>query len=176
MNSIVVAYGQNREIGASGELPWGQGGLPADLRRFKRLTAMTSMIMGRATFDSIGHVLPGPRQTIVVSRQPDLRLDADSQNAVVAHSLAEAYASAEYDDITVIGGAAIFAVALADAAHSIDCVYATEVRATFPQADTFFPRLDSADWTEADREAYAKDGRNHYDYDFVTYARTINNT
>jgi len=40
------------------------------------------IIMGRKTFDSIGRPLPG-RQNIVISRDPDLKIDgADIANSV----------------------------------------------------------------------------------------------
>ena len=62
--TLVAAVGANGGIGVDGGLPWG---LPEELAHFKQLTMGHPMIMGRATFDSIGRALPG-RTTIVVTR------------------------------------------------------------------------------------------------------------
>ena len=64
--TLVVAMGANRVIGVDGALPWR---LPEDLAHFKRLTLGHPMVMGRATYESIGRPLPG-RTTIVVTRDP----------------------------------------------------------------------------------------------------------
>jgi len=64
MLALIAAIGMNLAIGADGDLPWR---LPGDLRRFRSLTMGSSVIMGRRTFDSIGHPLDG-RTNIVMSR------------------------------------------------------------------------------------------------------------
>ena len=53
--AIVVAIGQNREIGANNELLWH---LKDDFKMFKQLTTGHPIIMGRKTYDSIGRPLP----------------------------------------------------------------------------------------------------------------------
>ena len=50
-------------VGHGGGLPWR---IPSDLQRFKRLTMGHVMVMGRATWESIGKPLPG-RVSVVVS-------------------------------------------------------------------------------------------------------------
>ena len=82
--SIIVAVAENGVIGRGGELPWH---LSDDLRRFKQLTMGHTIIMGRRTWESIGRPLPG-RRMIVVSRQPDYRIDAEGVE--VAASLDDA--------------------------------------------------------------------------------------
>ena len=69
--TLVAAVAANGVIGVDGDLPWR---LPEDLAHFKRLTMGHPMIMGRATFDSIGRALPG-RTTIVVTRNPEWTAD-----------------------------------------------------------------------------------------------------
>ena len=49
---MIAAMSKNRVIGRNNQLPWH---LPADLREFRRLTVGKPVIMGRATWDSIGH-------------------------------------------------------------------------------------------------------------------------
>ena len=58
-------------------------------RYFKATTMGHTLVMGRATYDSIGRPLPG-RTTIVVTRDPDWSADG----VLVAHSLEEALALA----------------------------------------------------------------------------------
>ena len=49
--AIIAAVGTNGVIGAKGALPWR---LPEDLQHFKQLTMGHTLVMGRATYDSIG--------------------------------------------------------------------------------------------------------------------------
>nr|AIA13782.1 Dihydrofolate reductase [uncultured bacterium] len=162
MKNIIVAYGQNREIGKDGDLLW-QRDLPADLQHFKQLTTGNAIIMGRVTFtdDLKKRILPN-RQTIVVTRQPD-----EFDGATVTHSMQEAYNSVEAGRETfVIGGAQIYEQALNDA----DRVYATEVDVLL-SADKYFPELDESVWREVSREHHEADEKDKYAYDFVIFDR-----
>jgi dihydrofolate reductase len=162
MKSIIVAYDEKRGIGAKNDLLW-QRGLPADLRRFKDLTTGHAIVMGRKTFDSIGRALPN-RQNIVISRQATLAMDG----VTLVDSLEAAYKAAGLDEeVFIIGGGEIYKLAIND----IDRIYATEVGATFNNADTFFPPLDLTKWREVSRDHHVADERNAYAYDFVTYER-----
>lgn len=165
MKNMIVAYGQNREIGKDGDLLW-QRDLPADLQHFKQLTTGNAIIMGRVTFtdDLKKRILPN-RQTIVVTRQPE-----EFEGVSVAHSMQEAYDAVETGRETfVIGGSQIYEQALNDA----DRVYATEVDVSLP-ADKYFPELDSSQWREVSREHHTADEKNKYDYDFVIFDRIKN--
>ena len=158
MKSIVVAYDDNRAIGANNSIPW-QGLMPADMRHFKDLTIGKTVVMGRKTFESIGRPLPY-RQNIVVSRQ-----DIEYADAQVVHSLAHAYAEAKSDDIAVIGGAEIYALALED----VDVIYATEIH-TQSNGTVLFPELPGG-WSETAREDHAADEKNKFAYSYVTYTK-----
>src|SRR5262245_24615402 len=59
---IVIARAMNGVIGCDNKLPWH---LPEDLKRFKKLTQGTAMIMGRRTFDSLPGLLPGRRHIVL---------------------------------------------------------------------------------------------------------------
>lgn len=159
MKSIIVAYDNNRGIGAAGDLLWVRE-LPADLARFKELTTGHPIIMGRKTFESIGRPLPN-RRNIVISHS-----DIDAEGIESTHSLEEAYHLVGDEDVYVIGGGQIYAQALPD----VDRILATEVNETFA-AEIFFPSLDSDIWHEVSRERHTSDEYNKYNYDFVTYAR-----
>ena len=156
---LVVAVARGGVIGAAGALPWH---LPADLAHFKRLTLGHAVIMGRATFESIGKPLP-QRLNIVLTRQADYA----PPGVEVVPSLAAAYAraAAHGGPAMVIGGAKVYAQALADAQR----IELTEVHADVP-GDTHFPPL-GADWREVAREDHPADARNAHAYSFVTYRR-----
>lgn len=162
MRSIVVAYDRQRGIGANGRPLWESGLLPADSRHFRFLTANSSVIMGRTSFETFHGKLPG-RQNIVVTRRERL-----SEGVTMVHSLEEAFKAATSKDINVIGGASIFEQAV----FTVDRIYATEVDSVFSNADAFFPELDRLTWREIRREDHSADGPSAYNYSFVTYERT----
>lgn len=127
-------------IGADGRLPWH---LPEDLALFKRLTTGSTVVMGRATWESLPAAvrpLPG-RRNVVLSRQPGWT----APGAEVAASLPAALATAE-GDVWVIGGASVYREAVASARVAV----VTEIDATF-DGDAFAPSLDGA-WRPVERD------------------------
>ncbi|HOZ56661.1 MAG TPA: dihydrofolate reductase [Nakamurella multipartita] len=149
---LVAAVARNGVIGAAGTMPWH---IPADLKRFKRLTMGHPMVMGRKTFESMG-LLPG-RRSIVITRDPHWR----APGAEVADSLDRAIALGAQTDpvVMVVGGGEIYAQALPRA----DRLEITHLDLSAP-GDTVFPAIDPALWAVTDREE--ADG-----YAFVTYRR-----
>ena len=137
---LIAAVARNGVIGAGGDIPWR---IPDDFAHFKRTTFGHTLLMGRATYDSIGRPLPG-RATIVLTRSPDWSADG----VLVAASLDEALARAEEldGDVYVAGGAAVYAAALAVADEQL----LTEVDLA-PEGDTFYPPVDASAWREASR-------------------------
>jgi len=146
---------ENRVIGAHGALPWR---LPADLRRFRRLTMGKPVVMGRRTHASIGRPLPG-RANIVLTRDEGYR----SEGCRVVHSVAAALGAAGEvaDETMVIGGAEVYRQFLPLA----DRIELTVVRCTF-DGDTRFPDLDEREWTEVRRVVHGRDAENRLPYDF----------
>lgn len=145
--TIVLARAINGVIGKDGTLPWH---IPADLRRFKALTMGSAMIMGRKTFDSLPGVLPG-RQHIVLTR------DADwwQEGVDAVHSMEDSIAAAGDTPISVIGGAAIFAMFEPIA----DRIELTEVLAEV-EGDVTMPDLRSSEqWAEIASEDHEPSGR-----------------
>ena len=149
--TIVAPVARDGVIGVDGGLPWH---LPDDLRRFKELTLGHVLVMGRKTYESIGHPLPG-RATIVVTRNASW--DSGAAEVRVAGSVSDAMepAAALDDEVYVVGGAQVYAAALPLA----DRLELTWVDAE-PEGDTTFPELDWRDWRqvrreEADGAAYA---------------------
>ena len=49
---LIAAVASNGVIGAAQGVPWH---IPEDLRHFKQLTTGHTVIMGRRTYESIGH-------------------------------------------------------------------------------------------------------------------------
>jgi dihydrofolate reductase len=151
---MVAAVADNGVIGQGGDIPWS---LPADLKHFRETTTGNTVVMGRSTYDSIGHPLPY-RTNIVVTRQSDW----SAEHVFVAHSVEEAIERGrEFDgDIMVIGGGHVYA----DALRHADTQVLTEVHVS-PEGDTHYPDFDREEWREARRETF--DG-----YDFVWWERT----
>ena len=140
--AIIVAYDTNRAICQGGDLPWGRS-LPADLAHFKRLTKGSDIIMGRKTFESIGCCPLPKRENIVISSRP-----TGVKGVLTAVNLESALALARYKTF-IIGGAQVYDDALNT--PEIDTIYATEVDASFPDADTFFPEIEKTTWQEVSR-------------------------
>lgn len=155
---FVVAVAENNAIGKEGKLPWGH--LPDDEEHFKRLSQGHPVVMGRRSYDGIGHALPD-RPNIVVTRQPGWAAPGCEVAASVPVALARARELGE--EVCVIGGGEIFREALPLA----DVIYLTEVHHSF-EGDAFFPVLDPAKWQEESRERHETDKHHAYAFSFVT--------
>jgi dihydrofolate reductase len=135
---------RNRIIGADGAIPWH---IPADMARFRALTLGHTVIMGRKTFESIGHPLQG-RRTIVITRQPDYC----SAGVLVAGSLEEALQCAKEDgELFICGGGELYAQAIPLAAR----IYLTLIDLDV-EGDTLFPTLPLHAFVETSRERLAE--------------------
>ena len=64
MRGMIYAVSPEGVIGVGNRIPWRYQG---DFRRFKRVTMGKTLIMGRKTFESIGHPLAGRRNIVVTS-------------------------------------------------------------------------------------------------------------
>jgi dihydrofolate reductase len=107
--AAIVAMASNRVIGRDGTLPWY---FPEDLKFFKRTTLGHPILMGRATFESIGKPLPG-RQNIVLSSTL-----APVDGITLIRSLADLPSACPHaEKIFVIGGARLFESLLPDCAE-----------------------------------------------------------
>lgn len=159
--SIIVAIGDDQSIGKDNDLLWR---LPGDLKRFKSITMGHPIIMGRRTFESLPKgALPG-RKNIVLSQNRELKLE----EAIVCHSVQEAVEEASSDkQVFVIGGGTVYETFLPLANQLL----VTHVHHQFPDADTFFPRINPDEWVECERETHLSDESNPYAYTFSLYKR-----
>ena len=137
--SLALVWAQTADgvIGRDGTLPWH---LPEDLARFRRLTAGHTVVMGRRTWESLPERMrPLPdRRNVVLSRDRAYR----AGGAQVCPSLEAALDLLGADDeVWVIGGAALFAEAIARA----DRLEVTDVDLDVP-GDTYAPPVDPDCW------------------------------
>ncbi|WP_299057253.1 dihydrofolate reductase [uncultured Nocardioides sp.] len=141
---LIAAVARNGVIGADGDIPWR---VPADFAHFKATTTGHTLLMGRATYDSIGRPLPG-RTTIVLTRDAGWRADG----VLVAHTLDEALAQVPSGtDLYVAGGAAVYAAVLGrDGLTDEQLISEIDLE---PDGDVRFPAYDAAAWVEVSREA-----------------------
>jgi dihydrofolate reductase len=133
MLGMIYAASPEGVIGRDGAIPWRY---PGDWRRFKRVTLGATVIMGRATFESIGKALPGRRNVVVTSRP------LDAAGVERAGTLAEAVALARSNDgrdTWFIGGARVYREAMAYA-DRIDVTYVPDHVST--EGAVFAPRID----------------------------------
>lgn len=159
--SLVVAASSNSGIGLKGKLLWH---LPADLKHFKNVTWGMPVIMGRKTYDSLGKALPG-RKNIVITRQKDWKADG----VVAVQRIYDALFVANETDaseVMVIGGGEIYKAFYERAQR----IYLTRVEAT-PEADSFFPEIDPAQWRLVSQKDHEADEKNMYNYSFQIWER-----
>lgn len=138
-NSHVHLYHRsNRCIGNNGALPWQhrhEKPFKRDMDNFRRTTIGHTVIMGRKTYESIGHALP-LRFNIVLSSKT-----IDDPNVLTCRSLDEALSKAPTSSAFIIGGATLFEQAL-PLADAICLTVFTE----YYNGDTFFPKVDWSQW------------------------------
>ncbi len=159
--TIIVATGSDRAIGRAGDLAFH---ISADLKHFKALTMGHPVIMGRKTFESLPKgALPG-RRNIVITRNADY----SAPNIEIAPSLDAAITMvADVDEAFIIGGGTIYEQAMPLA----DCLQLTVIDATDPDADTFFPEINSLDWVVTDQTSPTTDDKTGLSYIFQTLKR-----
>lgn len=139
---MMMAMDRNRLIGANGGMPWH---ISSDFKYFSRTTMGKPMIMGRATYESIGRPLPG-RHSIVVTRDKNWRVEG----VEVAHSLAQALAAARLHsgtEMMIIGGASLCAQAMPLTRR----LYLTVIDHAF-EGDTWLDSFNECEWMEVSRE------------------------
>jgi dihydrofolate reductase len=155
--AIVVARSRNGVIGREGGLPWR---LKSDMAIFKATTLGKPVIMGRKTWDSLPRrPLPG-RTNIVLSRdgsfEPDQAVACQRWEEAVDIAREQA-ADDGVEEVCVIGGEALFALALPKARR----LYLTEVEAQI-EGDVRFPEFDEGAWREVRCEPHpAGEGDEH---------------
>ena len=149
--TLIWAMADNRVIGRDNDLPWD---LPKDMQHFVRTTRGKPVIMGRKNFISMPRALPG-RMNIVITRDNQWQ----GEQAHVVHDLPSAIELATersqadgHDEVMVIGGAEIYALALPLATR----FHITRVHAR-PEGDVFFPEFDLSRWHRVRAQEFPAD-------------------
>lgn len=160
-----MARSKNNVIGRKGQIPWR---IKGEQKQFKKLTTGNVVIMGRKSYEEIGHPLPN-RLNIVVSRTKKF----EGENLLTASSVQEAIAMAEKEvcrqpgiaagegkNIYIAGGYGLYKEAM----PLVDKMYVTEVDTIVEDGDTFFPEFDAGEFDLAIGETGG---------DEIQYTRTI---
>ncbi len=163
---LIVAIAQNNAIGKDNNLLWH---LPADMKFFKEQTSEHTIITGRKNYESIPEKFrPLPnRMNIVVTRDKNYQ----ATGAFVVNSLEEAIEKAKKsgaEKCFIIGGGQIYKECLEK--NLIDEMLITHVEAA-PQADTFFPEIDSAKWEKALVSEIKPDEKNKFSMEIFRYLK-----
>jgi dihydrofolate reductase len=131
--TLIAAMDEERGIGKNGSIPWNNR---ADMKRFRNTTMDSPIIMGKNTFHSLPGVLGG-RLNIVVSSS-----ETYFPNCLHSSSLAQALcslrASAMFDDVYIIGGAAVYEEALEN--RFVDRIELSMIPGKY-DCDVFFPNI-----------------------------------
>ena len=156
---MIVAASTNNVIGVDGDLPWH---LSEDLKKFKAITMGKPMIMGRATYESIGRALPG-RRSIVMSRQPGFA----AEGCEIVSSVDEALdAAGDVEEVMIIGGGKIYSEFL----PLTSCIYLTRVDTTI-EGDTWLPELAEDEWNLLESDSYPASEERAYGFSFEVWVR-----
>ena len=159
--NIIVAIGNNWQIGLNNKLPWN---LKGDMAHFKSITSGNTVIMGRKTFDSIGKPLPN-RKNIVVSKNKNFF----EEGYFVANSIESALNLSKNDkEVFICGGEEVYREIIKN--YKVDKIYLTIVDYD-GEADSFFPKFDFNKWLTLKEEKHLKDENNEYDYKIVELKR-----
>ena len=152
MIGLIVARSKNNVIGKNGQIPWK---IKGEQKQFRELTTGNAVIMGRKSYEEIGHPLPN-RMNIVVSRSANYT----GENLVTVKSLQEAIEAAGDVDVYVAGGYGLFLEAIS----MVDKMYITEIDIEIEDGDVFFPEFDKSSFDITIGETAGED---------IKYTRTV---
>ena len=145
MIGLIVARSKNNVIGKNGKIPWR---IKGEQKQFKKLTTGNVVVMGRKSYEEIGHPLPD-RLNIIVSRTAVF----EGENLLTASSVEEAVSLAKdkealrranftpkgEPDIYISGGYGLYK----EAVFFVDKMYITEVDTVVEDGTVFFPEFDA---------------------------------
>lgn len=161
---IIAAMTMNRVIGKDGDLPFD---LPDDRVRFRNITTGKPVVIGRKTFRSLPDRFRPllQRENIVLTRD---RYNAisDHANVTFEHDFDTIIARGNREDLWVIGGAEIYALAL----PNVDEMFLTRVQAVV-RGDVFFPPWDSSQWSLISQEFVPANNKNKYSFTWEVWRR-----
>jgi len=159
--ALIAAIGADHAIAIGDELPWR---LRDDTEDFHRKIRGHVVLMGRKTYETIGHPLDGS-PTIVITRDT-----AYHSEAMVFHTIEEGIrhaGGAGEEMLFILGGGEIYSAILPLATD----LYLTHVEASFENATAFFPPVDWSRWQELPAETlhFTPSERNEYAFSIKHY-------
>jgi dihydrofolate reductase len=161
----IAAMSLNRVIGAGGRIPWH---LPEDFKWFKSMTMGNLIVMGRRTFEGLGHPLPNRKNLILthhpqrlIKQHPEIfgqyhewrggqhlkhaqqfhfsKLGEIQETEIFVFNSLDRLNPEEFpNDIFICGGAEIYAQALPRCSD----LYLTLVKREIEGGDAFFPPFE----------------------------------
>ncbi len=130
----IVAVNAEGVIGAANRLPWR---LRSDMRFFREQTTDNVVLMGRKTYDSLGHKCLPERYNVVVSHHFGLlppSVESTSATGISDALFRASIAPKRYREHFIIGGASMYE----QFAPFVDRYLITLVDKQVPDGDTFF--------------------------------------
>ena len=163
--SAIAAISENGVIGVNNKLPWR---LPQDLKNFRSITMGKPIIMGRKTFESLGHPLPG-RRNIVLTHDKTLKLEGCSIFNALDDALDSISSSYEEPEAIIIGGASIFEQTLS----RISRLYLTFILQKY-KGDTFFPDYNEKEWDIVENRSFpAREGAPPFSFKILDRGQSL---
>ena len=156
--SLIAAIGQNNELGKKGGLVFK---IPGDLKFFKETTVGHPVFMGLNTWRSLPGKLPKREHYVLAPSATDV---PDDLNAVTDLDQFIADHKNDAEEFFVIGGGMVYKQLL----PHCNKLYLTEVHASDPEADTFFPSFNKSNYIKTVL-GHGKDG--DISYDHILYER-----
>jgi dihydrofolate reductase len=156
---LIAAVSKDKVIGKQGGIPWK---IKEDLSFFKEKTLNSPIIMGRATYNSIGRPLPN-RLNIVMTRSAK-NTEGVTEVTSVEKAIEAASVNKDSSKVYIIGGENIYKEFLPIAHRMI----ITEVDLYIKDGDTFFPEWNISEWKEQSRDQREENGTR---FSFVEYTR-----
>ena len=130
--NLIASVSQNNVIGFEGKTPWY---INEDLQQFKAITMGHPVVMGRKTYESIGHPLEG-RLNFVVS-------SGGAIPGCVVIKDPKTILDLTFDEIFIIGGQQLYEEFFPIA----DTLYITHIFGDF-DGDAIFPDINLSQWEE----------------------------
>lgn len=170
--NIIVATDLYGRIGYNNKLLWY---IPEDMNHFARVTTTTNdpckhnaVIMGRKTWDSLPHKPLKNRYNIVISRsinvnncEKKIKTFNDIESAINYCNC-----NPDIESTYVIGGGEIYKQTINH--PKLENIYLTEINASFPEADTYFPKINPKDFGLVERN---KSKNDKWSYNFEKYIK-----
>ena len=141
---LIAAMDENRGLGKNGKMAWY---VPEDLAFFKEMTLGKVVVMGRVTYEGIGHPLVNRKVIVVTSDRTYHPKDVEVCNRI------EEVMQYPCGELWIAGGSQIYQ-------ETIDCVdemYLTRVVGKYP-VDVYFPCFDESLFDKT----IVKEGSNYY--------------